>query len=112
MDSLIRALDRRGPYRVIAYCLMPDHVHCLVDSGEGDMSLSAWVRNLKGLATKLIRPLAGKPPLWQRGFYDHIVRSDESIPALAEYVIHNPVRAGLVETAEAYPFGAILSWPG
>jgi putative transposase len=41
---------------------------------------------------------------WQRGFYDHVLRKEEDTRAVAEYIINNPVRAGLVKTWRDYPF--------
>ncbi|MDO8611500.1 MAG: hypothetical protein Q7R32_01595 [Dehalococcoidia bacterium] len=42
--------------------------------------------------------------LWQKGYYDHVLRSGEDANAVAEYIFHNPVRAGLVESAAQHPF--------
>lgn len=42
-------------------------------------------------------------PLWQKGFHDHAVRKEEDLPALARYVVANPVRAGLVQRVGQYP---------
>ena len=42
--------------------------------------------------------------LWQDGFYEHVLRSDEAYLPIAAYVLANPIRAGLCETIDAYPF--------
>jgi REP-associated tyrosine transposase len=47
---------------------------------------------------------AGSAELWQPGFFDHVLRSDESYAQKWEYVRENPVRAGLVMTADEWPF--------
>jgi hypothetical protein len=41
--------------------------------------------------------------VWQAGFHDHALRADESVVSIGEYVIHNPVRAGLVASVDDYP---------
>ena len=48
--------------------------------------------------------------LWQDGYYDHIVRSEEGVLRVARYIAANPVRAGLVPDAAAYPFTGSLDW--
>jgi hypothetical protein len=45
-----------------------------------------------------------KQPLWQPGFFDHVLRSDESYSQRWEYVRENPVRAGLVSLADEFPY--------
>jgi putative transposase len=78
------------------YVIMPDHVHVFVAGGQ-DFNLSQWVRQLKAA-------LALGPRLWQRGFFDHLLRSEESYAEKWEYVHQNPVRAGLVTRVEDWPF--------
>jgi Transposase IS200 like. len=58
------------------YVIMPDHVHLFV-RGSDDFQLGPWVGRLKQALAKHIVP-AGTPPIWQRGFFDHLLRSDES----------------------------------
>jgi putative transposase len=92
------------------YVIMPDHVHLFV-RGDADFKLSAWVGGLKrtmsiallkgAQATRL--PLQ-KRALWQPGFFDHILRSDETYAEKWNYVRDNPVRAGLVRTASDWPY--------
>ncbi len=82
------------------YVLMPDHVHFFVRVGDG-ARLGSWVGGLK----RWISKHASLPPkTWQNGFFDHLMRSDESYGQKWNYVRDNPVRAGLVQTAEAWPY--------
>ena len=81
------------------YVIMPDHIHLFV-RGDRSFTLSSWIGGLKraiSVAVKL-------PRLWQPGFFDHILRSDESYAEKWNYVRDNPVRAGLVETADDWPY--------
>jgi len=92
------------------YVIMPDHLHLFV-RGPYDFRLSGWVNQLKGCLTKQIRgsrysscsrsPVAN---VWQRGFFDHVLRSYESYSEKWRYVEQNPVRAGLVKNAESWPY--------
>ena len=42
--------------------------------------------------------------LWQKSFYDHVVRKEENLNSVAEYIFNNPVRKGMVENYDDYPF--------
>ena len=81
---------------------MPDHLHLLVSS-EGDSSLKDFVHHFKQLSGHRYKQ-EYSAPLWQISYYDHVLRSDEDLPAVARYIRDNPVRAGLVEDRSAYPF--------
>jgi putative transposase len=84
------------------YVVMPDHVHLFV-RGPDDFQLGPWVGMLKQALAKHIA-LAGRSPIWQRGFFDHVLRNDESYAQKWNYVRENPVRAGLVANAEDWPY--------
>ena len=84
------------------YVLMPDHLHLFVTVVE--ISLSNWVKSLKNTLSKTLRLLGCDAPHWQKGFFDHLLRSGESYSQKWDYVRENPVRAGLVEIAEDWPY--------
>ncbi len=96
--AFAREAERRG-IAVGRYVILPDHLHLFVRGGS-DFVLAEWVRMLRrGLSSAITAPL----PHWQEGFFDHLVRHDESYAAKWEYVRQNPVRAGLSATPEAWP---------
>jgi REP element-mobilizing transposase RayT len=70
-------------------------------SEEGD--LVEAVRIFKQTTSRFFRRFRGEP-LWQRSYYDRILRRDEATAAVARYLLNNPVRRGLVTDARAYPF--------
>ena len=83
---------------------MPDHLHLLLQLGEGT-SLSDAVMHLKtNVAKQVNRELLRTGAVWQRGFHDHALREDEDVRAAARYIIANPLRAGLVQTIGDYPY--------
>ena len=84
------------------YVIMPDHVHLFV-RGSNDFQLGPWIGTLKQALAKHIA-LARSSPIWQRGFFDHLLRSDESYTQKWNYVRDNPVRAGLVTNADDWPY--------
>jgi putative transposase len=89
-----------------SYTVMPDHVHLFV-SGQADFSLSRWVAGLK---RAISRALEVGETFWQPGFFDHVIRNDESYLEKSNYVFQNPVRAGLVEEPQDWAYqGNIVS---
>src|SRR5215813_3575162 len=61
-----------------AYVLMPEHLHVFVAIDDQKIGLSQWIKSLKGMVSHLLRDAGNSPPYWQKGFFDHILRSAES----------------------------------
>ncbi len=96
-----------GPHRgawLGAYVLMPDHLHAFVGMNDELLTLSEWMKSLKNALSQTLRLQKIPSPHWQKGFFDHILRSEESYDEKWSYVRENPVRAGLVEQWEEWPF--------
>ena len=81
---------------------MPDHVHVLVEGLADDSDLRGFVRDAKQRSGFAFAQRSGRR-LWQDGYYDHVLRDDESTIAVARYIFENPVRAGLARRVDAYP---------
>jgi putative transposase len=88
---------KRQVWYLILLLLMPDHLHTLV-SISGDRSLARTIGNFKRATSKF----AGIE--WQRNFFDHRLRSDESLEGKAIYIRQNPVRAGLVKNERNWQY--------
>ena len=82
------------------YVIMPCHIHLFVQGGV-DFILSNWVRLLK---RNLSHAIEAPSPHWQEGFFDHLIRQDESYAQKWNYVRENPVRGQLVESANEWPY--------
>ncbi|MEY3773267.1 MAG: hypothetical protein RLZZ129_47 [Verrucomicrobiota bacterium] len=77
--------------------LMPDHLHALIAPAP-DLKLHELVGNWK-------RYVTGQAGIgWQKNFFDHRLRSDESWEEKAAYIRANPVRAGLMRENETWPY--------
>ena len=87
-----------------AYILMPDHVHLFVAVDSERITLSTWMKSLKGALSSELRRTGGTAPYWQKGFFDHVLRSGESYSAKWDYVRENAVRAGLVWNWKEWPY--------
>lgn len=108
----LRFLAADSSTRVWAYCLMPDHVHLLLQVGA--TPLGSFVQAWKSRCYRLRRARGNPEPFWQRSFFDHALRSEEDLRRAAGYILANPVRKGLVKDTRAYPLAGSLildPWP-
>ena len=62
------------------------------------------MKSMKNALSKMLRSQDIPSPRWQKGFFDHILRSEESYSVKWNYVRDNPVRAGLVKEWSRWPF--------
>jgi putative transposase len=99
------ALPRHG-WMVGRYVVMPNHVHFFCKAtGDSSKSLSGFMQSWKQWTSKRLGRECGlSSPVWQAGFFDHLLRSTESARQKWEYIIENPVRAGLVKHATDWPW--------
>ena len=89
---------------LLAWVLMPDHVHWLLQLGERDV-LDRLVSRLKSASARNANAiLAWRGGVWVRSYHDHALRVEEDLPTIARYIVMNPVRAGLVRRIGDYPF--------
>jgi len=95
-----RIYHERGRWNLNLLLLMPDHLHGLIGV-DGRDSLSQLIRDYKRITAKL----AGVQ--WQRNFFDHRLRHDESLAEKFAYVCQNSVRAGLVHKESDWPYAFI-----
>ena len=98
--ALNNALEGRVMGR---YVIMPDHLHFFVRLAP-ENKVGDYVRWMKSTLTHCAKSQGHEGFVWQPGFFDHIMRSRESYAEKWEYVRMNPVRDGLAETPEEWPF--------
>ncbi|MEI8207013.1 MAG: transposase [Kiritimatiellales bacterium] len=81
------------------YVIIPEHIHFFVRLAP-QYKLGATVGFLKKTLSVALKKNGSSPPHWQPGFFDHMVRSAAGYSEKWEYVCQNPVRAGLVKSAD------------
>ena len=90
-------------YRLIAWCIMPNHVHVLIEMmGE---SLSKIVHSWKSYTAHQANKLLGRNGVfWGPDYFDRYIRDEKHLNATVEYILRNPVMAGLVDDPEEWPW--------
>jgi REP element-mobilizing transposase RayT len=79
---------------IIGFCIMPDHVHLLM--ANSGATLGTIVGRFKARTSLQVHRLESDLELWQDDYWDHIVRREEGLYKVLQYILLNPVRAGLV----------------
>jgi putative transposase len=97
LDTVKHRNDRGLWYAHVAL-LMPDHVHLILAFPEIDKRVQTIVSKWKEWTAKSLKIE------WQRDFFEHRLRKEESFREKADYILANPVRAGLAKTAEDWPY--------
>ena len=99
----------RDLYTLHAWVIMPNHVHLLITPRT---DVSKIMQQLKGSTARLGNQLLGLTgrPFWQNESYDHMVRNSVEFGRIENYIVLNPVRAGIVRVAEEYRWSS--AWNG
>jgi putative transposase len=87
---------------------MPDHVHLAVEGRADNSDLRRCVKLAKQRVAYVARRQFAIPAIWQSGYYERVVRA-HGMDSLVWYILNNPVRAGIVEKAEQYPFSGSMT---
>ena len=105
-------LRERHGWAVGRYVVMPDHVHFFImPILSAEKPLCQTIGKWKEWTAKRILKATGQlAPLWQPEFFDHLLRSEESLAKKWTYVRENPVRAGLVTQAEHWSYAGAVDF--
>ena len=96
MVKILERDESQGFTKTLAFMVMPDHVHWLVTLESGEIANA--VKRVKSIFSQQTQQT-----IWNVGFYDHAIRTDEDLACIARYIVANPLRAGLVKKIGDYP---------
>ena len=92
-----------GHVESLAFVVMPDHFHWLFVL-TGTRQLSICINNVKAYSAKDINRIRGRDgKVWQTGYYERAIRKEEDLEGVARYIVANPLRAGIANSAKDYP---------
>jgi len=93
-------------YRVLAWCVMPNHVHVVVEPIDGNR-LGDIVHSWKSYSANRANNILGRTgPFWHKDFFDRFIRDDGHLARTIDYIENNPVKARLARTANAWAWGS------
>jgi REP element-mobilizing transposase RayT len=105
VDALRFGEQQLRLYSLIAFCVMPNHVHAVV---QPRVPVYRITKSIKGFTARRANVLLGRTgePFWQDETYDHWIRTDSELQRVIRYTERNPVVAGLVESPEQWPWSS------
>ena len=106
-SGLLLQLAEERQFAVFAYCFMPDHVHVLLDARDDSAALRDVVKRWKQASGYWYARRFGRT-LWQSGYFERILRREETTELVANYILANPVRTGLAKHVGEYPYAWAL----
>jgi len=108
--DLIGLACRRMPMRVLAYCVMPNHFHLALQP-YSDRDLGRWMQwLLTAHVRRYHRHYRSDGHVWQGRFKAFPIEQDDHLLTVLRYIERNPLRAGLVERAEAWRWSSLQHW--
>ncbi|MGZ8293204.1 MAG: REP-associated tyrosine transposase [Telluria sp.] len=115
LRSAVRETRARMPFRIDAWVVLPDHMHCVWTLPPGDADYPARWKSIKILFSKSLpktehlapsRVRRGERGIWQRRYWEHTIRDDRDFETHVNYVHLNPVKHGLVQSAKDWPYSS------
>lgn len=106
IKKIIVQLKIRFKFKITAGCIMPNHLHVIIMlSHNNKINLSQIIQAYKSLTTREIN-LHSKTyqKIWQRGYYDHIIRNEKDLEEKYYYILNNPLKANPVKKPEDYKY--------
>ena len=116
IDSLrrvVKSVKARHPFIIHAWVVLPEHLHCVIELPKDDTDFSLRWRLIKMEFSKSlpvierrseVRVRRGERGIWQRRFWEHLIRNEADYRAHMDYVHINPVKHGLVDRVCDWPY--------
>jgi putative transposase len=117
LRAAVRDTMRRHPFVLDAIVLLPDHLHCIWTLPPGDADFPGRWRRIKAGVSGAVaheievlptdsRRAKGERGIWQRRYWEHLIRDEADLSAHVDYIHFNPIKHGLVERLDAWPWSS------
>lgn len=111
-EAIIK-VSKKYPFSILAFVLLPDHFHCLLSLPSNDHNFSVRMRLIKSYVTKnhkqellaIFNKKGNK--LWQKRFWEHLIKNEEDLENHCNYIHYNPVKHGLCANPQDWEFSTI-----
>ncbi len=113
LRKTVRSVRKRHPFHIHSWVVLPDHLHCVIELPPEDADFSTRWRLIKmefskaiprGEKLSAVRVRRGERGIWQRRYWEHLIRDEADYRAHMDYVHINPVKHGLVERVADWPY--------
>src|SRR6185312_4219843 len=114
LKESIRRVKNEFPFKIEAIVILPEHLHTIWLLPEKDVDYSERWRRIKGSFTRLLHKKGyhfkkandGTYNLWQRRYWEHVIRDEKDLNQHIDYIHYNPVKHGLVQSVQEWPYSS------
>ncbi len=109
----LRNVQEIHPFHLLAYVILPDHFHWIMQLPEDQPNFSTVMQSIKWNFTFNYKKTCTNPPakhLWQKRFWDHIIRDEKDLERHIDYIHWNPVKHQHVDFPEAWEESSFTHW--
>ena len=123
LRDVLRIVQESRPFAIDAIVLLPDHIHMLMTLPPGDDDFATRLASIKAQFTRryldaggrehfqsVSRDRRGHRGVWQRRFWEHLIRDELDLERHVNYIHYNPIKHGLCECAHGWPYSTFAKW--
>lgn len=119
LRRVYRNVQQHHPFETIATCVLPDHLHAIWSLPDGDANFSLRWNLIKGGFSRALPRAAALSPskiakrdkgIWQRRYWEHVIRDEEDLTRHIDYIHFNPVKHGLASRVSDWPHSSFHSF--
>ncbi|ANG61175.1 transposase [Marinobacterium aestuarii] len=113
LREAVRSVRLHHPFRIHGWVVLPDHLHCVIELPSGDADYAKRWFLIKNNFSRQIphtelrsasRLSRGERGIWQRRYWEHLIRDERDYRAHMDYIHINPVKHGLVDHPSKWPY--------
>ncbi|WAJ70189.1 REP-associated tyrosine transposase [Catenovulum adriaticum] len=113
LRAVVKKVKTEYPFIIHAWCVLPDHMHCVIELPEGDDNFSLrWQLIKTHFSKKLpkseflseVQLKRKERGIWQKRFWEHVIRDETDYWHHINYVHFNPLKHGLVTQLKSWPY--------
>ena len=113
LRTAVRSVHRLHPFTINARVVLPEHMHCVWTLPPGDADYSLRWRLIKTFFSRAFgripfgcTPASRRAGIWQRRYWEHLIRNEEDFRRHVDYVYVNPLKHGLVRHIRDWPYSS------
>jgi putative transposase len=118
LKQSVRIEQQRAPFSLQAWVVLPEHLHLLMRLPDGDHDFSNRLRRIKGNFSRQLprndvrasQLLKGERGIWQRRFWEHLIRDERDWQQHFDYIHYNPVKHGQVQRVIDWPYSSFHTY--
>ena len=113
LRQVVKDVKNKHPFTIHAWVVLPEHLHCVIELPEGDDDFALRWRLIKmGFSKAMpkterlsaVRVKRGERGIWQRRYWEHLIRDEHDFAAHIDYVHINPFKHGLINRVQDWPY--------